>query len=137
MSFGGKRGRFWVPPGNLGPSSTPIIGKQARRQIEEIKVEDRRLARRLTKEIVEMVDEGKLRDADLVPDPADIGPRFLVDLVEDYVAVYWVVFPDGREIPVIWVEQVKLREQLEAELVRLAPSQEEEEEEDDDGDDKE
>lgn len=128
MSFGERRARLWIPPGNLGPSSTPIIGKQARRQIEKIKGEDRRLAKRLTRKIVEMVDEGMLRNAELVPDPADVGPRFLVDLLEGYVAVYWVVFPDGREIPVIWVEQVKLRAQLEAELVQLAPSQEEEEE---------
>jgi hypothetical protein len=127
MSFSGKRPRFWAPPGNLEPSSMPIIGGQARRQIEEVKVEDRRLAKRLTRKIVEMVDAGVLRDAKLVPDSADIGPRFLVDLLEDYVAVYWVVFPEGREIPVIWVEQVKLREQLEAELLRLAPSQEAEE----------
>jgi hypothetical protein len=128
MEFGGKRVRVWLPPTDLTPNSTPILGEQARRQIEEIDAADRRLAKRLTRAVVTMVDDGLLRDAESIDDPDGIGPRFLVDLLDGYVAAYWVVFPKGREVPVVWVEQVKLRERFEAEIARIAPSREEEEE---------
>ncbi len=118
-----KRPRIWLPPRNLAPNLTPIIGNQARRQIDKIKADDRRLARRLTERIVGLLDEGAILDAELIPDPPHIGPRYLVDLLDGYVAVYWVVIPLGHRVPVIWVEQVIPRRTAENMFAELAPSE--------------
>jgi hypothetical protein len=114
----------WLPPSNLIPTSTPKIGKQARRQLDTIKAENRGLAKLLTEQIVGLLDEGRTFDALLIPDPPRIGPRFMVDLDKGYVAVYWVVLPIGHQVPVLWVEQVILRSSAEAKFANLAPSEE-------------
>jgi hypothetical protein len=123
MSPDRKRPRIWLPPGNLSPSLIPILGKQAKRQINEVKTEDRGLATQLTERVIGLLDDGATFDAELIPDPPHIGPRYLVDLLDGFVAVYWVVFLPGRRVPVIWVEQVMLRSEAEDMLAELAPTE--------------
>jgi hypothetical protein len=124
MTSSRKRPQIWLPPGDLQLQLTPIIGKQAKRQLLEVKADDRGLARRLTERIVGLLDDGVIFDPYEIPDPPRIGPRYLVDLGDGYVAIYWVVRRPGHRMPLIWVEQVMSQSTAEGMLTDLAPSEE-------------
>jgi hypothetical protein len=108
------------------PDPEPIVGPPAKDDLREIKQGNRRLARRLLREVMNLLDRNPSKVAKKIPDPPAVGPRYVIDLCEGYVAVYWVLEPgdDARGAgPAMWVERVILRAELEAALVAMTSSE--------------
>lgn len=109
------------------PARDPIWGPEALRNLAEIKEKSRKLAAGLARDVAGLLYERPSQRAEKVPDPSGVGPRYMLDLREGYVAVFWVLPPDEVHRgagPALWVEQVRLRSDLEAALIAMAPSDE-------------
>lgn len=114
------------PPSGVSwswPATEPIIGPDAKQDLREIKKHDRALAKRVGREITSLLDRPLAQLDTRLPDPPGVGPRYRVDLVDDYVAVYWVVLREDRADGAVWIERVVIRAVLEQAFVQIAPSE--------------
>jgi hypothetical protein len=102
----------------------PIVGPPAKADILKIKQGNRRLAKRLTRKVNGLLDKPLDEIEELIPDPPGIGPRYMVDLVDGYVVVYWILSPPDElrgARAALWVERVILRKILEEAFAARAP----------------
>jgi len=105
----------------------PVIGREADEEIAAIRSQDRRLWKELVRMINRLLDRPLSKIAEKISDPPGIGPRYLIDLKDGYVAVFWVVDPPANlsgSPRAVWIERVVLRTTLEAAFAAHALKQE-------------
>jgi hypothetical protein len=105
------------------PAIEPIVGPAAKADLLKIREHDRRLARRLAKDVAGLIRPGLSRIAVKIKDPAGVGPRYYAELRDGYVAVYWVLEAPGSGAAV-WVERIVSLRMLEEAFTSMVPADE-------------
>jgi hypothetical protein len=106
------------------PIREPIIGPEAKADLLGIKEQSKWLARKLGREVAELLLNDLSKRREEVPD--NPRRRYLVNLQYGYCAVFWVLAPP-REMSgagtAVWIERVVPRSELDAAFRRITPEE--------------